>query len=145
MEKDPNKKLNPSLENSEIQNFILGNERQIEEIKVRIEEGFRLIKERVDALDIETAYLEHMENEKIMLELQQDIMGKKDTPKYSVEDSESTNREIENIRLSIKELQSQIDEMLLQKITFDFLNDQFNELQKKFNEIILRIDSSQLN
>lgn len=145
MENIDNKSNNSRLENSELKTNIKDNEEFIKETKIRIDEAYSLIKDAIETLDTETAYLEHIKNEELMLDLQEDIMGKRDKPTYSPEEIEKNKKEIEKIKNEIKTLQSEIDEMTLHNIHFEVFNDEFKQLQQKFNEIVTRIDPAQLN
>ncbi len=143
------KNQKPKIYDPEIQEQIKTGEQLIEEGKNLIEEGYALIKQRVESLDAETDYLEYItmrhDARELESELEEEIMGTKTPPKYSVEDIEKSKREIEAIKIEIDKLQSDIDEMTLDNIHLDVINDEWKQLQEKFNQIILRVDKAQLN
>ncbi len=145
MENPENNPKRPKLENSEIRGIVIENEKLIEGIKKRIEDYFLEIKEFEDILSHQSAYLEHMEMDKQMLDLQEEIMGKRDKPKYSEEEIENLKEHISILKNNIDSIKSDISEMTLDAVNIDLLNDMWKDLHESFNQLVLRIDSSQLN
>lgn len=135
----------PKIFDPEIQKQIRDNEKSVEEQKLLIQEAMVSIKEGIEILDSETGYLEHMESEKDFTTFEKEIMGIESAPKYSTEQIEKSKLEIEKIKSDIGKLRSQIDEMTLQNIHLDAINDEWKELQQKFNEILLRVDNARQN
>lgn len=145
MEHFERKDEKPRLEDSEIQREVKDLDKTIEETKVTIEDSFEHLKEMIYDLDMRTAYLQHLENDRSIAELQKEIMGTEGKPKYTPEDVAQVKKEIEEIEREIKDFQGLMDTLTLQNIEFEAIKDEFTKLQEEFKAILTKIDNVQLN
>ena len=141
----PKQHKKPKIYDTEIQKNIEINKDLTREGESLIEEAFNLIRETIDLLDAETGYLEHMEGDKEYIMLEKDIVGETRAPKYSDEQMRESKDKIETYKKEIGELKLDIDQIILNNIHLDVINDRWNKIQNDYNNILLRIDKTQLN
>ncbi len=89
--------------------------------------------------------IDHIQNEKQILDLQGEIIGVRDAAKYSDKDTQEIKDKINDYKDQVRECYKLVDTLILQKIQLGVINDEFTKIQKELNELILRIDPSQLN
>lgn len=117
----------------------------VEEIDLNIKEGMDHIKEMVDMIQMNESLIDHIQNEKQILDLQGEIIGVRDAAKYSDKDTQEIKDKINDYKDQVRECYKLVDTLILQKIQLGVINDEFTKIQKELNELILRIDPSQLN
>ena len=142
---NPGENKRPRLENSDIQREIKDIDKSVQETKQTIEESLSHLREMIDELEMNTAYLQHLENDRSLAELEKEIMGTEGKSKYSPEDMAKVKKEIEDAEREVREFQGLIDVLTLQNIEFEALNDEFRKLQDELNAVILLVDKAQLN
>jgi len=135
----------PRIADSEISKAINESNESVLETEATLKLGLEVVREMIEELDADIGYLEHMEREKDFLNLQEEVMGKRDNAKYSQEEIVELKQKIEETKRAISEFQAKLDELLSQKIFFEEIREDFEKLQAEFRDTLLRVDNMRLN
>lgn len=130
--KQPNKKfLNPEFQ---IQSD--NNKENIEEIEAEIEKTFTLLKDEISLLEMDIAYLDHMES------------NNRDTEfivkKYNSDEITEVNYRIRKTKEFITFLKNAISGYTLLKSGYQQINDDIEDLEKRFKNVLLKIPPQKL-
>jgi chromosome segregation ATPase len=135
----------PRIADSEIAKAINESNESIIYTEATLKEGLDVVREMIEELSADIGYLEHMEREKEFLDLQEEVIGKRENPKYSQEEIAKIKQKIEGANKEISEFQAKLDELLSQKIFFEEIREDFEKLQTEFRDTLLRVDNIRLN
>lgn len=135
----------PRIVDSEISKAINESNESVLETEATLKLGLEVVREMIEELGADIGYLEHMEREKDFLNLQEEVLGKRDNPKYSQEEIVELKQKIEETKREISEFQAKLDELLSQKIFFEEIREDFEKLQAEFRDTLLRMDNIRLN
>lgn len=142
---DPSRNT-PKIGNSEIQAAISEGERDIKEAENLLKESLEDLKQAIDLLEMDAAYLEHMQgNNEFIEEYKNDIGAELSLRKYDDDEISKIKLNVERAKLDIKNIHEFMTTLTLDKIATEEYVEEFKKLEESFKAVLLRVDPGQQN
>lgn len=146
MEQNTPLENNRKIGNPEIQAAINQGEKDVQEIENLLKESLQDLKEVIDTLDTDIAYLEHMRgNNEFIEEYKSETGSEPSIKKYGEEEITKVASDIEQGKKTIAEINDFMTTLTLNKIETEDYVEEFKKLEESFRTLVLRIDPTQIN
>ncbi len=133
----------------EIQQSINENTEHLKEIEEMLKDEISLFKKGLELLEMNSDYLWHMNNDNEMTDIlnkdAEEFGHKQEKKKYSEEQINKVNTEIEKMKKEVNEINSYIAELTLNKIQISHYIEEFEKLNERFRTNLLHVKPENLN